>query len=412
MKLNPSDTPCHRIRECFAASSFFLPLRPQRFLYHIQKRPRQGQVYRRNHALRSQLVETPTTSREVLVVGAGVIGLTTAIRLREAGHKVTVIAEETPKTIFDRSHTPWESNPKGTYTSSGSGGFWMPFALEGEEIENWATKTYYTLQSHIEENVGVSAMDALYLYARGEPVIPWYADLTNLEVVDSQKDKRVPIDYRCALKFKTLVVQMDLYLIFLESCLKDIGVPIHSTREFSKPSESALWDMPRVSEFAKSMAPNTIVVNCAGIGARFLADEDLIPGRGIILRVQRPPEVNYVITEDPYDAILSRDGLLAYAIPRGDEISLGGTLFKGDWNEEASDEEIAAVRSRAEQLLPIKGMAETARWSGLRPLRLDGTAKVEKDSRNLISNYGHGGSGVTICWGCAERVVNLVAREA
>ncbi|KAI0567636.1 D-aspartate oxidase [Gracilaria domingensis] len=287
----------------------------------------------------------------------------------------------------------------------------MPFALEGEEIEEWATTTYNTLKTHVEENVGVTAMDALYLYARGQPEIPWYSDLTDMKLVGPQEDKRVPADYRCALRFKTVVVQMNVYLMYLESCLVELGVPVHSTREFSKRSQSFLWDMGRVSQFAKSIAHDTIVVNCAGIGARFLADEDLIPGRGILLRVKRPPEVNYVITEDPYDAFQSRDGLLAYAIPRGDEISLGGTLFKGDWNEEASDEEVDAVRKRAEQLLPIKGMAETGRWSGLRPFRLDGKAKVKRESRNVISNYGHGGSGVTICWGCAESVVKLVAGD-
>lgn len=356
------------------------------------------------------MVQTPVAPSNILVVGAGIIGLTTAVRLRETGHNVTVLAQETPSTIFDRSHTPWVSDPLGTYTSSGSGGFWMPLFLEGTQIDEWATKTYKTLRSHTDDDVGVTAMDALYLHAREEPVLPWYADLTNMVVVTPQEDKRVPTEYKCARKFDTVVVQMDKYLLHLQRWLTELDVPFCLTREYTNPSQASLWDMEQVTEFAKGIAHDTIIVNCAGIGARFLADEDMIPGRGVILRVKRPPEINYVITEDPVDGFQSRNGLLAYAIPRGEELSLGGTIFEGDWRENATDEDVEAVRYRAEQLLPVQGMPETGRWSGLRPLRLNGQARVAQESENVISNYGHGGSGVTTCWGCAETVVGLVGR--
>lgn len=364
----------------------------------------------RAYSLRCHIVQTPTAPRNILVVGAGVIGLTTAIRLRETGHNVTVLAQETPYTILDRSRTPWASEPLGTYTSAGSGGFWMPFLLEGTDIEEWATSTYRTLRAHVADDVGVSAMDALYLHAREEPVLPWYAELTNMVVVTSKEDKRVPKEYKCARKFDTLVVNMNRYLPHLQRWLTELDVPFMLTREYTNPAQSSLWDMEQVTEFAKGIAHDTIIVNCAGIGARFLADEDMIPGRGVILRVKRPPEVNYVITEDIVDSFQSGDGLLAYAIPRGDELSLGGTNFEGDWRENAGDEDVEAVRYRAEQLLPIRGMPETGRWSGLRPIRLDRQARVARESEREISNYGHGGSGVTLCWGCAEKVVQLVAQ--
>jgi D-amino-acid oxidase len=47
---------------------------------------------------------------------------------------------------------------------------------------------------------------------------------------------------------------------------------------------------------------------------------------------------------------------------------------------------------------------------GLRPFRKSGV-RVERDElrdgRTVIHNYGHGGSGFTLSWGCAREVVNL-----
>jgi len=47
---------------------------------------------------------------------------------------------------------------------------------------------------------------------------------------------------------------------------------------------------------------------------------------------------------------------------------------------------------------------------GLRPFRKSGI-RLEKDrlgSRTVIHNYGHGGAGFTLSWGCAGQVVKLV----
>ncbi len=48
---------------------------------------------------------------------------------------------------------------------------------------------------------------------------------------------------------------------------------------------------------------------------------------------------------------------------------------------------------------------------GLRPVRAEVALKRERlDARHyVIHNYGHGGGGVTLSWGCAQEVVSLVA---
>ncbi len=112
-------------------------------------------------------------------------------------------------------------------------------------------------------------------------------------------------------------------------------------------------------------------------------------------------------------ALCLGDGLLAYCHPRGAEYTLGGTLFEGHWSTETEDDEAYALMQRCAKLIPgIDKWEVTGRWTGLRPLRRSGIRlEVEKQPSAeelgvaVIANYGHGGSGVTCCWGTADEVV-------
>lgn len=361
------------------------------------------------------------SQRPVLVVGAGVIGLTTAIRLRETGHEVVILAQETPSTIISRDTSVLKSVPPGTYTSSGSGGLWMPFALGGEEVEAWATVAFEKFKKETEIGVGVDMLDGFILQANNTPTeLPWYADITNMKLMSPAEDARIPAEYQCALYFTTPIVQMEPYLMYLEKTATSLGIPLEVTSKHTTEGISTMWTSSQVGDFAQSTFEGLrpLVVNCCGLGARLLANDETIPGRGVTVRVKRPADKRYFITENMADGRLSRDGLLAYCIPRGDEYTLGGTIFEGDWSETTTDEEVQALKARVDCLIPgIAAAEETSVWSGLRPMRGDGRARVEvqaegldgREGLDVVANYGHGGSGVTICWGCADEVVKLVA---
>ena len=67
----------------------------------------------------------------------------------------------------------------------------------------------------------------------------------------------------------------------------------------------------------------------------------------------------------------------------------------------------------ADQLcLPrLKHAPILSQWVGLRPFRLEGVKlehELYQDKLHVIHNYGHGGCGVTLSWGCAGTVVQLV----
>ncbi len=137
-----------------------------------------------------------------------------------------------------------------------------------------------------------------------------------------------------------------------------------------------------------------VVVNCTGIGARTLTrDSELTPRRGQVLIVDKL---------DP-NATLVHDGSLAYAIPRSNDCLLGGTSDETDDlapNEEHTRHILAICREH----FGIDAAVREVRV-GLRPFRASGI-RLEREGR-VIHNYGHGGSGFTVSWGCAEAVAAI-----
>jgi D-amino-acid oxidase len=145
-----------------------------------------------------------------------------------------------------------------------------------------------------------------------------------------------------------------------------------------------------------------VVLNCAGIGARKLVDDhDLEPHRGQVVLVKKL---------DLPGAVVCDDVPLMYAIPRANDCVFGGT------NEHSDDlmpdpATTAAIVSECCATLKIAPPPIITTRVGLRPFRKSGV-RLElgrmADGRPLIHNYGHGGSGFTLSWGCAETVLKLV----
>jgi D-amino-acid oxidase len=139
-----------------------------------------------------------------------------------------------------------------------------------------------------------------------------------------------------------------------------------------------------------------VVVNCTGIGARDLVpDEQVTPVRGQVVIVANPGITEWFVGEsDPP----------VYYFPHGDTVLLGGTA-----GHTRSDEEIRDRCAAIEPLLKDAPIVE--RRTGRRPTRP--TVRLESERINgslVIHNYGHGGAGVTLSWGCAGAVLRMVGR--
>ena len=143
-----------------------------------------------------------------------------------------------------------------------------------------------------------------------------------------------------------------------------------------------------------------LVINCAGIGARELVhDCDLEPHRGQVAIVP-------TIKDLPY-AVVCDDAPLMYTIPRRNDCVFGGT---NDLSDDLAVDSATTARIVAEctRTLKIEKPDVLTERVGLRPFRKSGV-RIERtrlhDGRTVVHNYGHGGAGFTLSWGCAAEVL-------
>jgi D-amino-acid oxidase len=105
-------------------------------------------------------------------------------------------------------------------------------------------------------------------------------------------------------------------------------------------------------------------------------------------------------------------GGLAYVIPHPDCTILGGTEDVDAWDLDPDPGVARGILERCERL--ARGVARArvlGHAVGLRPGRREVRLESEQRSRVVVvHHYGHGGSGVTYSWGCAEEAARLVAR--
>ncbi|MFB6556399.1 FAD-dependent oxidoreductase, partial [Streptomyces sp. NPDC056405] len=153
--------------------------------------------------------------------------------------------------------------------------------------------------------------------------------------------------------------------------------------------------------------PATVIVNCTGLGAKdLLPDPDLRPIRGQHVVVTNPGLTEFFSE----DTGLSPDLLCLY--PHGDTVVLGGTAIDGDGGLAPDDTAAASILARCAEVEPRLAAARVLEHRiGARPTRA--TVRVEADRRDdhalVVHNYGHGGAGVTLSWGCAEEAHKLLA---
>jgi D-amino-acid oxidase len=299
----------------------------------------------------------------VVVVGAGVVGLSCALRLLEAGLRVDVLARDLPLET----------------TSSVAAAIWYPYlAFPQDKVTAWGRTAYAEFARLAEHEADGVAMRAGTELLREQTPDPWWVSaVPALERVES----RPP--YRDAWSFVTPVVDMSRYLPWLAERVVDLGGTI---------TRMALARLPE--------AP--LVVNCSGLGSRALADDVTTrPVRGQVVVVEQFGLDQWWLAEEGPDGDVP-----TYVIPRSHDVVLGGTDDEGDWSRTPSPEAAADIVRRADALVPGVAKARVLRHKvGLRPARPE--VRLERVG-DVVHCYGHGGSGVTLSWGCADEVVTLV----
>lgn len=108
--------------------------------------------------------------------------------------------------------------------------------------------------------------------------------------------------------------------------------------------------------------------------------------------------------------------ILILLTKRTDVVVLGGTQQPGNYSQQTNENECESILERCSKLHPsLKDAKIIEKKAGLRPLRKGGVRLNMQVCTNsngqiakVIHNYGHGGSGITLCWGCATDVCEII----
>jgi D-amino-acid oxidase len=325
----------------------------------------------------------------VAIVGAGVSGLTCGVVFAERGNRTTIFAREIGQQT----------------TSAVAGALWFPYDVEpANKAIPWAVETYQTLIDLARNaETGVSMIELLQLSRiEGIQIPEWAVPLGAQRLSDratalcpdgggshgKRLDTARPLQdfFQSGFSLRVPLMDTTIYLDYLTNrFLKADGQIIENVRFENLDEVDTKFDL---------------VINCAGFGARDLVrDTDLEPHRGQVAIVRR-------IRDLPY-AVVCDDAPLMYAIPRRNDCLFGGTNELSDELavDSATTARIVAECSRALKIEKPNVIAERV---GLRPYRKSGV-RLERahlsDGRVVVHNYGHGGAGFTLSWGCAAEVL-------
>ncbi len=317
-----------------------------------------------------------TLTREAIVVGCGVCGLTSAVRLLEAGFRVRIVARErTPNT-----------------TSDVAAAVWYPFRCgPPDRALLWSRSTFRALRDLARDPAtGVTMVEGIDLHERETGRGPWWEEA--VDTVRRADPGELVAGYAAGYVFTAPVVAMPRFLTWLEARVAELGGTIESRG---------------ITDLDALLLEASLVVNCTGLGARELVgDDDVGPLRGQIVRVAPGHARRFMQAGGGHSP-------LTYIVPRPDCTVLGGTEDEDVWDLEVDPGTAKAILARCIALEPALANAQVLSHAvGLRPGRSEVRLEtVRRPGGVIVHNYGHGGGGVTLSWGCADDVARRGSAE-
>jgi D-amino-acid oxidase len=311
-------------------------------------------------------------TRRVTVVGAGVVGLSVAHELAAAGHAVTVVA--------DRSAVQ--------SVSAVAAAVWFPYRAEAPAMAGWLARSlarFTELAADPASGIDLRAGTVVERVAGADR--SWTAAVPDAREATPAE---LPPGALAGVRATVPVITGSRYLPWLQHRCVAAGVRfVHRT-------------VTSVDELA---ADTDLVVVAAGLrSGELLDDGTLFPIRGQVVRVANPGITEWLTDDDHPEG-------LTYVVARRDDVVCGGVAEVGSWDVGLDPAVEAAILARTAALVPaLAGQPVLSRDAGLRPgrdsVRLEPVAGYAVP---VVACYGHGGAGVTLSWGCAGAVADLVA---
>ncbi|XP_072938158.1 D-amino acid oxidase [Epargyreus clarus] len=322
---------------------------------------------------------------KVAVLGAGINGLACAVKIKEKYPDVDV-------TIFSNDFTP-------NTTGDGSGGLWNPYLCGNtpkDLLTKWGIETFQYLHKLWKEGGYDICLMPMYELIRKERELPqhsWANQVFGYRTMgQKQLDflSRFGVKYVAGRTFTTFVVYPPTILAHLYDRFNKANGNVVQAKL------SSLED-PRLQDY-------DVVINCTGLGARDLVpDTNVFPIRGHIMRMNAS-WINYSVVDEDTGH---------YIIPNVNNCVIGGTHQENDYSYNLNEEDTKFITNGCQELIPGLKNAELLRhWVGLRPGRNEIRLEAEnKDGKLYIHNYGHGGSGLTLFWGCSSDVLEIFEKH-
>jgi D-amino-acid oxidase len=313
--------------------------------------------------------------QQIVVVGAGVSGLTSAICLAEAGWPVRV----------------WAAAMPADTTSAVAGAVWAPPrpAERAAETLDWIEHSLRVFRELADDpGSGVRLAPALAVgeFIGAEAAAPAAKLIPDLRPADRSE---IPAGFHTGFRATMPMVDMPHYLEYLTRRLAAAGCVIEA-----RP----------VRSLAEAADAARIVVNCAGLGAGALTDDVTVRplfGQHVVLTNPGLRQLFIELNEGPEWTCY---------FPHPQRVVCGGISIPDRWDTTPDPQVTDRILDRCRRIEPRLREAEVIEViTGLRPDRPSVRVEVEPlGQARCVHNYGHGGNGVTLSWGCARDVVRLV----
>ncbi|ODN92140.1 D-amino-acid oxidase [Cryptococcus wingfieldii CBS 7118] len=309
---------------------------------------------------------------DIVIIGSGVIGLSTARELDNRGYRVAIVAKDLPEDATSTGFaSPW------------AGCNWFSFAQGGTPAANWDTITYKQFGKLAEEHPELCEkipFCSVWDTPKGKEGTPWFHKLVS-DYKDLKATSTAPLPGKKAYghSFTSYVLNAPAYLAHLGADVRSRHIPIIRAR-LSSLDEA--YSLP-------SIGPVQLVVNATGMGAKSLIgveDDKVYPARGQTVLVKAPGFKECLIQPEPIPP--------AYIIPRpGPEgqVILGGVYQPNVWDTLPSLTEAERILKDCYDLAPALAGPNGKSWKdieivahnvGLRPAR-EGDPRLELEEREI-----------------------------